>query len=69
MSVISDSTLTERILTHHHMDNVKGEDINGEQGQGHGEQVEVSIVPLAHAVAHPRTVVIKTICEEGGTAI
>lgn len=43
------------------MDNVKGEDINGEHREGHGEQVEVSVVPLSHAVAHPRTVVVKPI--------
>lgn len=57
--------MTDRILTHDHVDNVKGEDINGEQGEGHGEQVEVSVVPLAHTVAYPWTVVIKTICEKG----
>lgn len=55
---------SDRILTHHHVDNVKGEDVNGEQGEGHGEQVEVSVVPLAHAVAYPRTVVIKSVCEK-----
>lgn len=43
------------------MDDVKGEDINGEYGEGHGKQVEVSVVPLAHTVAHPRTVVVKPI--------
>lgn len=43
------------------MDDVEGEDVNGEQGEGHGEQVEVPVVPLAHAVAHPRTVVVKSI--------
>lgn len=43
------------------MDDVKGEDINGEHGEGHGEQVEVSVVPLAHTVAHPRTVMVKPI--------
>lgn len=56
--------MTDRILTHDHVDNVKGEDVNGEQGEGHGEQVEVSVVPLAHTVADPWTVVIKTICEK-----
>lgn len=43
------------------MHNVEGEDVDGEQGQGQGEQVEVSVVPLAHTVAHPRTVVIETV--------
>lgn len=43
------------------MDDVKGEDINGEHGERHGEQVEVSVVPLAHTVAHPWTVVVKPI--------
>lgn len=55
--------MTHRILTHDHVDNVKGEDINGEQGEGHGEQVEVSVVPLAHTVSYPWTMVIKAICE------
>lgn len=56
------SITSDRILTHHHVDDVKGEDVNGEQGEGHGEQIEVSVVPLAHAVAYPRTVVIKSVC-------
>lgn len=46
------------------MYDVKGEDINGEQGEGQGEQVEVSVVPLAHTVTHPWAVVIKTVCEK-----
>lgn len=58
--------MTDGILTYDHVDNVKGEDVNGEQGEGHGEQVEVSVVPLAHTVADPGTVVIKPICEERG---
>lgn len=53
--------MSVRILTHDHVDDVKGEDINGEQGERKGEQVEVSVVPLAHTVTHPWTVVIKTI--------
>lgn len=52
------------ILTHDHVDNVEGEDVNGEQGEGQREQVEVAVVPLAHTVAHPRTVVIKSVCEK-----
>lgn len=56
--------MTDGILTYDHVDDVKGEDVNGEQGEGHGEQVEVSVVPLAHTVADPGTVVIKPICEE-----
>lgn len=43
------------------MDDVKGEDVNGEQREGHGEQVEVPVVPLAHTVAHPGAVVVKPI--------
>lgn len=46
------------------MHDVEGEDVDGEQGEGHGEQVEVSVVPLSHAVSDPRTVVIETICEK-----
>lgn len=56
--------MTGRILTHHHVHDVEGEDVDGEQGEGHGEQVEVSVVPLAHAVSDPRTVVIETVCEK-----
>lgn len=59
--------VTDGILTYDHVDNVKGEDVNGEQGEGHGEQVEVSVVPLAHTVADPGTVVIKPICEQRGS--
>lgn len=56
--------MTDGILTHDNVDDVKGEDVNGEQGKGHGKQVEVSVVPLAHTVAYPWTVVIKTVCEK-----
>lgn len=45
------------------MHDVKGEDVNGEQREGQGEQVEVAVVPLAHTVPHPRTVVIKPVCD------
>lgn len=55
---------TDRILTHDNVDDVKGEDVNGEQREGHGEQVEVSVVPLAHTVAYPWAVVIKAVCEK-----
>jgi len=51
----------DRILTHNHVDDVKSEYVDGEQGEGQGEQVEVPVVPLAHTVAHPWTVVIKTV--------
>lgn len=43
------------------MNDVEGEDVDGEQGERHGEQVEVPVVPLAHAVADPRAVVIEAI--------
>lgn len=60
--------VTASILTHGHVHNVEGEDVDGEQGEGHGEQVEVSVVPLAHAVPHPWTVVVEAIWrrKEGG---
>lgn len=54
--------MTGGILTHGHMHDVEGEDVDGEQGEGHGEQVEVSVVPLAHAVPHPGAVVVEAIC-------
>ena len=47
------------------MDNVEGKDVDGEQGQGQGEQVEVAVVSFAHTVAHPRTVMVKPVW--GGT--
>lgn len=53
--------VTASILTHGHVHNVEGEDVDGEQGEGHGEQVEVSVVPLAYAVPHPWTVVVEAI--------
>lgn len=43
------------------MDDVESEDVDGEQRQRQGEQVEVSIVSLAHTVAHPWTVVIEAV--------
>ena len=46
------------------MHDVEGEDVDGEQGQRQGEQVEVPVVPLAHTVAHPGTVVIEAVCGE-----
>lgn len=60
--------MTGGILTHGHVHDVEGEDVDGEQGEGHGEQVEVSVVPLAHAVPHPGAVVVEAICgrREGG---
>lgn len=60
--------VTGGILTHGHVHDVEGEDVDGEQGEGHGEQVEVSVVPLAHAVPHPGAVVVEAICgrREGG---
>lgn len=60
--------MTGRILTHGHVNDVEGEDVDGEQGEGHGEQVEVAVVPLAHAVADPRAVVIKAICGRDGVS-
>ena len=35
------------------------EDKDAVEGQGDEEQVEVSVVPPAHTVAHPGTVVVK----------
>lgn len=57
--------MTGGILTHGHVHDVEGEDVDGEQGEGHGEQVEVSVVPLAHAVPHPGAVVVEAICGPG----
>ena len=35
------------------------EDEDAVEGEGHQEQVEISVVPLAHAVPHPGTVVVE----------
>lgn len=43
------------------MDDIKGEDIDGQQGQRQSEKVEVSVVSLAHTVPHPRTVMIEAV--------
>ena len=39
-----------------------GENVNAKKGQRDNEHVEEAVVPLSNAVAHPRTVVIKTFC-------
>lgn len=57
------------ILTHDHVDDVKGKNVDGEQGEGKREQVEVSVVPLAHTVPNPRTVVIKAVWKGEGTVL
>ena len=36
-----------------------GEDVDTEKRQRHNKQVEVTVIPLPHTVADPRTVVVK----------
>lgn len=43
------------------MDDVKGEDIDGEQRQGECEQVEISVIPFAYTVSDPWTVMVEAI--------
>lgn len=56
-------------LTQSNVDNVEGEDIDGEQRQGEDEEVEVAVVPLPHAVAHPGAVMVKPLCKESSAQI
>lgn len=41
-----------------------GKDVDAEKGQRDDEHVEEAVVSLAHAVANPRTVVIKAFCND-----
>lgn len=50
-------------LTQCYVDYVKGEDVDGEELQREDEEVEIAVVPLPHAVAHPWTVMVKALCE------
>lgn len=44
------------------MDDVEGEDVDGEQRQRQSEQVEVTVISLSNTVSNPWTVMIKTVC-------
>lgn len=48
-------------LTQCYVDNVEGEDVDGEEGEREDEEVEVAVVPLPHAVAHPGTVMVEAL--------
>lgn len=41
----------------------EGEDEDGEEGERQDEHVEETVVPPSHTVAHPGTVVVKTLWE------
>lgn len=43
------------------MDNVKGEDVDGKQGERECKQVEVAVIPLPHTVSNPWAVMVKAI--------
>ena len=40
----------------------EGEDEDGEEGEWEDEHVEETVVPPSHAVPHPGTVVVETLC-------
>ena len=42
------------------------EDEDTVEGEGDEEQVEISVVPLAHAVTNPRAVVVKPVNKRKG---
>lgn len=44
------------------MSDDKGKDEYREEGQRKDEHVEEAVVPPSHAVPHPGTVVVKTLC-------
>ena len=52
-----------RLLTYNDVCDDKGEYEDGEEGEGENEHVEETVVPSSHAVSHPRTVMVKTLCE------
>uniref|UniRef100_A0A2D4H085 Uncharacterized protein n=1 Tax=Micrurus corallinus TaxID=54390 RepID=A0A2D4H085_MICCO len=43
------------------VDNVEGEDVDGEERQGKDEEVEITVVPLSHTVSYPGTMMIETL--------
>lgn len=49
------------ILTEGHIDDVKGEDINCEEGEREDEEVEVAVVPLSNTVSHPGAVMVEAL--------
>lgn len=51
-------------LTQSNVNYVEGEDVDGEQRQGKDEEVEVTVVPLPHAVPHPGAVMVKSLCRK-----
>ena len=53
------------ILTEDDVGDDEGEDEDGEEGEREDEEVEEAVVPPAHTVAHPWTVVVKAICPGG----
>lgn len=54
-----------RGLTQGEVGDNAGEDEGGEEGQGQDEGVEVAVVALPHAVAHPGAVVIESLWNKG----
>ena len=53
-------------LTQHNSGNIAGTHVHGRERNSNKEEVEVAVVPFADTVPHPRTVVIKLLCEEEG---
>ena len=50
------------------MDNIEGEYVDGQQGEWQGEKVEEAVVPLAHTVSNPGTVVVEAVWRREGKA-
>lgn len=49
------------ILTEGHVDDVEGEDVDGEEGERKDEEVEVAVVPLSNTIPHPGAVVVEAL--------
>lgn len=45
----------------HQMNNNTGKNVNAKECKRRNEQVEISVVPLADAIPHPGTVVVKAV--------
>lgn len=50
-------------LTQNEMRDNAGKDVDAEEGQRDDEHVEEAVVSLAHAVTHPRTVMVEAFCK------
>lgn len=52
------------VLTYDKMCNSAREDEDTEEGKGDDEEIKVSVISPAHAISHPWTVMVKSLCNK-----